>query len=1349
MNIIGEWDGRVKAELARFLPDSEEQKFFDDWLDREVPKEEPEPEPESILPNPCLPGRTTAFRNYLLDHSPLDLALLYTHEMEIQVSVAPDGGREVNETYNGRPWRGYTDDAGQTWKDIRIPWSSGAYDKLTEPLHWDPRHIDLVGLSGWNWKRKCSIWIPFDLDSVASHETTGLSDERLEEVRRAILEIPWVTLRRSTSGKGYHGYVFLEEPVATATRAEHRSLGTWVLGEISRIVGVDMSQVVDVAGCNHWIYARRRGPDGFELVRQGARLAVPEGWRDQVPQGRRRTSGRPSGTDGPAEVEEAHEIHVAWLRDHDYAASWSTTEEGGWVLQTHTVGLQELHKALKLRGEFRTLSPGRDPGNPNAYAYPHPDGVWWVGRFGKAKDAWEGTGTWFNRSDAFEGWPETSPMPEAPSEPEAPKGLSDLARRILADCDGPAAVQIAPTGTGKSYAFAKVASELCRLDRVVVCVTSSIRNADQIVSHLDAPEDAVAKVYGHGLVRDEDGVTTDGHYPINDDTRVIITTFAQITRRGFSKYLRGFWSTLEKGEVTFLIDECSAFINQLRQEIPLAHRVKSQRSPDHQRTKDIPLTRCPKKDGSGNCGNCKLVPHGGDVGFNEYGTRVLLGPKTTVYDRDGACSRPSNPIEGIDLQTGPEVRVGTTEWASRVRPTGFPQQLLVFQKEEGRHPVESNQEVVDHMLGFATRPTVVRERPDRRGTAVPPQSLDVKAKDWDAGIEFPIGTCEVPRLLLTDGAPLEMLREYARGIAFAGATVSKDDLAVLRSVWPDLVVREHPYSARKVRQVSLVAISGHTGLQALYDGRQRLVTEPLEAIGQGLVFTTTKERARGLHGAVAHSHPTSRLIIENASRDLDWRDGSGLKRAEERVMITYSRGAMGTGADVPGLKYIVVDCDAFRPTASFNPEELTQEEYARHRTEERVSLLLQNVGRGLRGEEGKLLTVVLLNADEEFLKAVASSPAVVQGSELAPVSAPGASLPQAVDQARRWHEQGGGAWPEPDPRIKDPTGGRKRQTREGLLARGDAAIKSGTSWREFRRACHPEKILSEGGVASLKTRFGDKGGTETPQPSPHVATHTLMRSATQKTQNQSGEYVVSTGGCPDGPGQTSNRGDRGGTKTPYIRGQLVPPGGVDGGDTQSSQSAHLNIGGTDATGGKMSRNDLGNVKEKATVVTQGPDHSPQLSALLHVMRLSRAGPVDLAGLGRRLKLARAEACAGGYVDADGSPTPAAATATGDVSLLLSLCDGTIDLPGLGRRLKRARTEAIPLGYLSRDGELTREGLDAIANIERAIAARARIFDAAPGAIAAGATWRDFSRKSHVARYLEKEEIARLKEEFAR
>ena len=83
-----------------------------------------------------------------------------------------------------------------------------------------------------------------------------------------------------------------------------------------------------------------------------------------------------------------------WVSDHH-------------LLQTHTKALEELmkDKELKLVGIFKTNSPGRDPGTPNCFLFPLPNGAWQVYRFSPGigeEDTWTQDGKgwttcYFNR----------------------------------------------------------------------------------------------------------------------------------------------------------------------------------------------------------------------------------------------------------------------------------------------------------------------------------------------------------------------------------------------------------------------------------------------------------------------------------------------------------------------------------------------------------------------------------------------------------------------------------------------------------------------------------------------------------------------------------------------------------------------------------------------------------------------------------------------------------------------------------------------------------------------------------------------------------------------------------------
>jgi hypothetical protein len=114
----------------------------------------------------------------------------------------------------------------------------------------------------------------------------------------------------------------------------------------------------------------------------------------------------------------------------------------------------------------------------------------------------------------------------------------------------------------------------------------------------------------------------------------------------------------------------------------------------------------------------------------------------------------------------------------------------------------------------------------------------------------------------------------------------------------------------------------------------RLLTEPLEALGIGLVFCARRRLARSLYDAVRVSHPTVRLAEENdavTSLRQSLHDIQDL-----RCFVTYSRGVLGFGANIADVRFPVVDALAFRAIASFTPGVISPAEFERARAEERL-----------------------------------------------------------------------------------------------------------------------------------------------------------------------------------------------------------------------------------------------------------------------------------------------------------------------------------------------------------------------------------------------------------------------------
>lgn len=352
-----------------------------------------------------MPTRTEAIKRFLEAKTHADLAALYCFDMECQVNVAQDNGTPEEGEFKGVKWRGYTD-GFQHWKSFRIPYKASTAPEYTDSeMNFDlVAHTDAIGMTGWDWRKQVSRWVAFDFDAItghSEHHAKKLTPAEMNEVEQAARNIPWVTIRKSTSGKGLHIYVFLK-PVSTATHTEHAALARAILGQMSAITGFSFSSKVDNCGGNMWVWGRKMvGTDGLTVIKQGERLEeVPSNWRDHMSV----TSGQKKkvapvvfdehGNTKPQTEEERiiDELCGKMVRqpldaEHKKLIDWLQTTEGvewWWdsdnhMLITHTVHLADAHRALGMKGIFKTISSHSS--RVNCFAYPMRNGMWVVRRY--------------------------------------------------------------------------------------------------------------------------------------------------------------------------------------------------------------------------------------------------------------------------------------------------------------------------------------------------------------------------------------------------------------------------------------------------------------------------------------------------------------------------------------------------------------------------------------------------------------------------------------------------------------------------------------------------------------------------------------------------------------------------------------------------------------------------------------------------------------------------------------------------------------------------------------------------------------------------------------------------------
>lgn len=348
------------------------------------------------------PMKTEAIKRFLAHFTHPDLAALYSFDMEVQVNVGQDGGERVEGEYRGRQWSGWTDSAS-TWKPIRIPLHANTEPEYTDTeLNYDlVEHGEGIGMTGWDWVNRCSRWVGFDFDAITGHSERHqgkLTDTQLGEVEANVQDIPWVTVRRSTSGKGLHLYVFVDA-VPTANHNEHAALARSILGVVSGLTGYDFQAKVDICGGNMWVWHRKmKGTDGLTILKPGGVFHdIPHNWRDHIKviTGKRRKilpgfveeNNNPDGesqfdeltgqcTKIPLEPE--HRRLMEWLHMNGYPSTWTADHH---MLITHTHGLAKAHEELELKGTFQTLAQGSTSGDHNCFCFPLRRGSWAIRRY--------------------------------------------------------------------------------------------------------------------------------------------------------------------------------------------------------------------------------------------------------------------------------------------------------------------------------------------------------------------------------------------------------------------------------------------------------------------------------------------------------------------------------------------------------------------------------------------------------------------------------------------------------------------------------------------------------------------------------------------------------------------------------------------------------------------------------------------------------------------------------------------------------------------------------------------------------------------------------------------------------
>lgn len=335
-------------------------------------------------------NKTEAIKEFLNQQDNASpVAKLYTADMEVQVNVKP--GKLIQKTNTvGRRFQTFINEQGETWKPFRIPWNAKENPTYTDSAVTFnlSTYAQAIGMTGWNWAEERSKWVGFDFDSITNH-AKGLSNEELNQIYNRLTDIEWVTIYSSTSGAGYHIYVFLDNSPHIQNHTDHAAMARAILSKLSGICSFALNDKVDICGGILWVWKDQA--KGFNLLKQGSKLDARTvyDWQDHRDairiRGKRATKLKKTSAwetlNSSAKRIELDEEHIQLLKWLDEKQKMHWWDADHWMLVCHTHDLKEAHTELKFKGIFETLATGRDSGvDQNCFAFPLSNGAWIVRR---------------------------------------------------------------------------------------------------------------------------------------------------------------------------------------------------------------------------------------------------------------------------------------------------------------------------------------------------------------------------------------------------------------------------------------------------------------------------------------------------------------------------------------------------------------------------------------------------------------------------------------------------------------------------------------------------------------------------------------------------------------------------------------------------------------------------------------------------------------------------------------------------------------------------------------------------------------------------------------------------------
>ena len=517
----------------------------------------------------------------------------------------------------------------------------------------------------------------------------------------------------------------------------------------------------------------------------------------------------------------------------------------------------------------------------------------------------------------------------------------------------------APTGSGKTYSSVSYFLQKVAAGEHIIYCTSNKTSMAEFIETIEERtgqqlKDLRIQQLRSGYAMDEntddetDMENQEAAADIKDKTLGVITHHTYFSRKGISDLFYSVLTWIDKYKAIVIIDEIDSYIQAQSKLIPVESRYRKLKPKGSEVAYYYRRNKCPSFRGKHNCSSCHL----GSLPKYEVNTYHI--PTFYHIPKIEENNFALNLMELPDIKCKNKVFI--EERGLYIEQVEQHKDLLknkVYKFHMKDNELFNFKTAISDMIETAYNPVLYSYHPVIDGQAVSAEYLEGLSDEDKVKIRYPYMPCMVHYLSVTDIAVPYYLNRAAKEIILLSATVSQSNKNYLKTCFEDLQEINIIESTQKIDELMIIGY----GKEFKYLKQDNVLIENLQEFGKVLIFEPNKSEASSLYKKFPQNFPVAHFkqddIEVNEKFSECW-----------KYMISHSRGNIGRAINLPQFYTCFIDSSIYKPSNSYNLQEMTIEEIIRLQQDDRITTTIQNAGRILRGSGRKIIAISHITNEE-------------------------------------------------------------------------------------------------------------------------------------------------------------------------------------------------------------------------------------------------------------------------------------------------------------------------------------------------------------------------------------------------